>query len=129
MNPKNYLYLFIGIAVALAAYLYTVKEQRKQSIADYFDQPKVGDIYKIEEVDDKGDPWVSYQKVLQVDDRGLVFAPGKFKANQSSDYLLKHFNELTPFGYTRDELNDLKNGKWDNYEHNNMKLIEIIRKK
>jgi hypothetical protein len=128
MKMKMYLYLFLIIGVSITGYLYWVKEQRKQSVTRYFNQPKVGDIYKIEEDDDEGNHWVSYQKVLQVDARGLAFAPAKFRANQSSDYLLKHFNEMTPFGYTRQELNELRNGKWNNFEHNNMRLLEIMRK-
>lgn len=127
MLRRTLLYLFFGISISLAAYLYYVKLERERSIENYFSQPRAGDIYKIEKDDDDG-RFVQYWKVTQVDEKGLVFAASKFKSWGSVDYLQKHFDELQPFSYSREELKAIKEDKWDNYLHDNMRLIEIVRK-
>lgn len=129
MFRKKYLFLFIGISVFLTAYLFYVKKEREQSVAQYFDQPKVGDIYKIKADDDDGTAYVEYWKVLEVSEKGLVFAAGKFKAWASVDYLQKNFNELMPFALTKEELAALKSGEWSIKNYSNTSIVEIVRKK
>jgi hypothetical protein len=127
MFRRKFLLLFVGISVFVAGYLYYVKQERLRSIEEYFDQPKVGDIYKIEKDYDDG-RFVEYWKVTQTDERGLVFAASKIKSWGSVDYLQKHFDEMLPFSLTHEELKAIKEGKWDNYLHDNTRLIEIMRK-
>jgi hypothetical protein len=128
MYRRKFLYLIIGISVFLAAYLYYVKTERAQSVERYFNQPQAGDIYKIKSDDEEGDSYVTYWKVMQVGERGLVFAPGRFQTWSSVDYLQKHFNEMLPFSLSRDELRTLKSGTWNNNQHANATLLEIVRK-
>ncbi len=128
MARKKFLYLFIGISVCLAAYLYYVKVERADSIDRYFARPQTGDIYKIKSDDEEGETFVHYWKVMEASDQGLVFAPGKLKAWSSVDYLQKHFDEILPFSITKDELLQLKNGSWNNAQHSNASIIEIVRK-
>jgi hypothetical protein len=128
LTRKTYLVLIVSIVAFTALYLYYIKIERQQSIEKYFDNPKVGDIYKLQEYDDSGDKRVYYLKLVKVDEKGLVFSPGKWEASSSNDYLLKHFDDLQPRGYTYEELKDIRNGKWATYQHNNTTLIEIVRK-
>ena len=127
MKINKYVLIFIGISIFLAAYLYYVDYNRKQSIAKYFDNPKVGDIYKIKK--DEGDgKWVAYYKVHSFQDNKIAFVPGKLKSDASADYLLKQFNEYDAVIYTREELKEIRAGKWNNFQKDYTVLVEIVRK-
>ncbi|WP_207493569.1 hypothetical protein [Aridibaculum aurantiacum] len=127
MFHKRALRLFIGISLFVAGYLYYVHHDRQQSIAKFFDNPKVGDIYKIEKEDDEG-KYTHYWKVMETHEKGLVFVPSKFKAWGSIDYLQRSFDEMLPFSYTHEQLKALRDGKLNSWEHDNLKLIDIVRK-
>ena len=128
MNRKTFISLFVGIAVFLAAYLYYVKVDRQQSIEKYFDDPRIGDIYKIKSNDSEGRPWVQYLKLTVRQDNKLIFKASKLQSNGSSDYLLRHFQENSTVTYSLKDLHEIRNGLWDNYTKDNTTLIEIIRK-
>lgn len=128
MNRKTFLTLFVSIVVFVAAYLYYVKIDRQQSIEKYFDDPRIGDIYKIQTDDDEGKTWMHYLKLIIRDDNRLIFNTSKMQADASVDYLLKSFDENSTIIYTLQELHDIRNGLWNNNKKNHTVLIEIMRK-
>ena len=128
MQRKTLLYLFIGISVSLAGYLYYVDADRKNSIEKYFPHPEVGDIYKIKSDNDEGNSWLSYYKLVEISGERLVFIPSKLMSDASVDYLLNHYDNQAPIIYTVQELAAIKNGKWNNFQKNNTALVEIVRR-
>ncbi len=129
IGGKQLLYLFAGIAIALACYLFYIDTERKQSVALYFSSPQIGDVYKIKRYEDDGKRWVHYLKLKEINDSGLVFMRSKMAADASSDYLLNHYNETSSVVYTYKELAEIKDGKWETWQKDNTKLIEIKRDK
>ena len=128
MQRKTLLYLFIGISVSLAAYLYYVDADRKKSIEKYFPHPQVGDIYKIKSDNEEGKPWLTYFKLIEISGERLVFIPSKLMSDASVDYLLNHYDNHSPVIYTKQELVEIKNGRWNNFQKNNTALVEIVRR-
>ncbi len=128
MKPKNFLYLFVSISLFIAIYLYFVGVERSNSIKRYFNDPQVGDIYKIKSDEEDGERWLRYYKVAEVQSNHLVFYKSKMMADASVDYLLNHYDTLNPVIYSRNELAGIKEGKWKNNQRNNTELIEIVRR-
>ena len=128
MTRKTFILLLTSISIFVAAYLYYVKIDRQQSIEKYFDDPRVGDIYKMKVDDDEGNPWVRYLKLVIREDNKLIFTQSKLQADASADYLLRHFDENSTITYSLQELSEIRNGRWNNNLKNNVVLLEIVRK-
>lgn len=128
MSRKTLLSLLIGIIAFLVAYLTYINYERRQSITLYFDDPRIGDIYKIQQEDEGGVSWIYYMKVINRTDAGLLFARSRMKSDASTDYLLKHFNKEAEQFHTYRQLAEIKQGKWKNFLHDHTTLIEIKRR-
>ncbi len=121
--------MFLGISAFTAAYLYYVHLDRKQSVERYFNDPKVGDIYKIKKNDSEGDQGLVYYKLAEISPNNLVFYPGKMSTGSSIDYLQNHYETNYPVIFSRKDLADIKEGKWNNFLKDNTVLVEIVRRK
>lgn len=128
MTRKTLLPLVVGIVLFLTIYLYYIKIERSKSIERYFDDPRIGDIYKMRKDDADGVNWLFYLKVVSRHDDGLTFIPSKLKSDASADHLLKQYDNDAQMVYTYKELHEIRTGKWNNYQHENTTLVEIIRK-
>ncbi len=129
MQRKTLLYLFLGISAFTAAYLHYVHLDRKQSIERYFNDPKVGDVYKIKKNDSEGDHGLVYYKLAEISPNNLVFYPGKMSTGSSIDYLQNHYETNYPVIFSRKDLTNIKEGKWNNFLKDNTVLVEIVRRK
>jgi len=126
---KQRLILFLIIAAATAAYLLYLKEARKQSIDDYFNQPIIGDIYKMEQDDEEtNDRWITYYKAVDITPEGIIFVKSRLKSSMSSDIVLRHFQDGEQQFFTHRELKAIRAGEWQTVSKKNTTLIEIIRK-
>lgn len=126
---KQRLILFLIIAAATAAYLLYLKEARKQSIDDYFNQPIIGDIYKIEQDDEEtNDRLITYYKAVDITPEGIIFVKSRLKSSMSSDIVLRHFQDSEQQFFTHRELKAIRAGEWQTVSKKNTTLIEIIRK-
>ena len=128
MKGRRILYLFIGICLSLAVYLFYVDKQRKESVTKYFPSPQVGDVYKIKRDEEDGKSWVHYLKITSISDDSIYFIPSKFMADASADYILNHYDQTSTIRYSLKDLREIKEGKWKNWQKDNASLIEIIRK-
>jgi hypothetical protein len=128
MTGKKLLLLFIGIILFVAAYLYYIKIDRERSIERYFDEPRIGDVYKIKKDDEDGSSWLHYFKLVRIEGDNLIFNPSKMKANSSTDYLLHHFDNNSTVIYSKQDLLASRKGLWKNYKKYNTELVEIMRK-
>lgn len=128
MQRKTLLYLFVGICAFVAAYLYYVDVDRKKSIEKYFTQPAVNDVYKLKSDNEAGSSWLVYYKVVDILGDRLVFYRSKMAADASVDIILNHYDTKSPITFYRKDLQEIRDGKWNNYLRDNMVLVEIIRR-
>lgn len=128
MQRKTLLYLFVGICAFVAAYLYYVDVDRKKSIEKYFTQPAVNDVYKLKSDNEAGSSWLVYYKVVDILGDRLVFYRSKMAADASVDIILNHYDTKSPITFYRKVLQEIRDGKWNNYLRDNMVLVEIIRR-
>ncbi len=127
MSTKfSILRLFIVIALATVAYLFYVSEQRKKSIQNFGQSPKIGDVYKFKLDDDDGSRYLLYRKIKEITAEGIVYYDSKMKANQSFDIALKHFDSSEKTFLTHRQIKEILQQK--KIIQNNPEIIEIIRK-
>lgn len=125
---KNLLILFLSISALVAVYLFYVKKERQASVARYLPQPRPGDIYKMERKTGRQGLIAFYLQVQDVTPEAVYFHPSLMAAWAPNDIFLKHFDSTETVRYSRKDLEQIKNGQWDNDGHDNTVLLEITRK-
>jgi hypothetical protein len=125
---KTALILLLSVGAFIAIYLFFVKKDRQASIARYLPQPLPGDIYKMERKTPRQGLTAFYLQVNEVSSEAVYFFPSLMSAWAPNDIFLKHFDSTETVRYSRKELEQIKNGQWDNDEHDNTVLLEISRK-
>jgi len=123
VNRKTFLILLLCITGFTAVYLYYVKKQRQEAIASYLPRPLVGDIYKMEAANA-----VFYLQVKEVKADAVYFYRSRLDAWAASDILLNQFDSSTVVPYGKKDLEEIKNGRWDDEPHDHTSLIDISRK-
>ena len=114
----------IGFTVA---YLYYVKQERNKSISLYLSQPQAGDVYKMES--NTSESQLSfYLKVKEVSAEGVYFYRSRVNSNVADDIFLNHYDSTETIRYPKKELLQLKDGQWNNVDHDYTSLLEISRK-
>ena len=122
MSGKKYLILFLSISAFTAIYLYYVKQQRQASIASYFPQPRINDVYKMQDdYTDKGRE-VFYLKIKDIGKESIYFYPSYGASTAIHDGFLNHFDTSAVKVFTKRELQEIKEGK------GSIQLLEIVRK-
>ncbi len=122
INRKTMLILFLSVLGFVVIYLYYVKQQRQQAIATYLPNPQTGDIYKVATENS-----VVYWQVKETSGGAVFFYRSLFSASAASDILLNHFDSSNVFRYSKADLLDIKNGRWDNAAHDYTSLVDITR--
>jgi len=125
---KNFLILVLCIGAFIAAYLFYVKKERQASVARYLPQPLPGDIYKMERKTHAEGRTAYYLQVKEVSAQGVYFYPSQMTAWAPTDIFLKHFDSTEVIRYSKKELEQIKDGQWDNDDHDYTTLLEISRK-
>jgi hypothetical protein len=128
MTRKQYLFLFLAIGAATAAYLYYVQQYRKKSITDYFDRPQTGDVYKMEKKFGTAGINTFYLKIKDVGAESIYFYQSRMTGNGMNDVLLNNYDTLEVEVYSKKELREIKDGKWNTDFKDYTRLLEISRK-
>ncbi|MDB5190947.1 MAG: hypothetical protein JWQ96_510 [Segetibacter sp.] len=69
-----------------------------------------------------------YYKIKSIESGFIVFAPSQWAAGSSVDYLMNQFDYDNTVIYSKKDLKDIRDGKWNTYEKNKTLLVEIKRK-
>lgn len=128
MTGKKYLILFLVIGAGTAAYLYYVQQYRTASIASYFGVPKIGDTYKMEKRFGRDGKATFYLKIKDIGAESIYFYQSKMTGNGLNDVLLGHYDTTEVKVYTKKELWEIKEGRWNNDFKDYTILKEISRK-
>ncbi|HSC40057.1 MAG TPA: hypothetical protein VLD19_19370 [Chitinophagaceae bacterium] len=124
---KKMLLILLSVIAFTVIYLYYVKQDRNKSISLYLSQPQAGDVYKMESNTSEGE--ISfYLKVKEVAAEGVYFYRSGATSNTANDIFLNHFDSTETIRYGKKELLQLKDGQWNNVDHNYTTLLEISRK-
>ena len=127
ITRKSLFILFVSICGFTAAYLYYVKKDRESVIARYFPEPRVGDIYKMQQ-DTREGITVFYLKIKDIGQQSIYFYPGRMVSTVLQDNLLKHFDTTETTVYSKKEMAEIVAGKWKNAAKDYTELLEIERK-
>jgi hypothetical protein len=128
MTGKKYFLLFLVIGAATAAYLYYVQQYRHASLVSYFGQPKIGDIYKMEKKFGRDGKATFYLKIKDIGAESIYFYQSKMTGNGMNDVLLGHYDTTEVEVYSKKEMQDIKEGRWNNDFKDYTTLKEITRK-
>ena len=129
VQGKTWLILIACIIGFTAIYLFYVKKEREASIARYLPQPQAGDVYKMEHRTHEDGHTTFYMQVKAVSAEGVYFYRGRMIAwGGANDMLLNHFDSSEAVRYSKTELQQIKQGKWDDDDHDYTTLLEITRK-
>jgi hypothetical protein len=122
--------MLVCIAGFTAMYLYDVKKERKNSIARYSGNPKLGDIYKMQEETREDGAVVYYLKIKDIGAESIYFYPSRMRAGVIDDILLKSYDtsSYSTRVYSKKELSEIVAGKWMIPDKNKLQLLEIERK-
>jgi hypothetical protein len=125
--PKRALIIVFCLSVFLFIYLQHVRSERAQAINQFFDAPKVGDVYKVKFRNSLGERWVRYYKIADMNENTVFFYRGKLVAWGIADVLLDHYETSKLLSYSKDDLNKIRHGKFSNGEMYGAELLEISR--
>ena len=124
---KRALIIVFCLSVFLFIYLQHVRSERAQVINQFFDAPKVGDVYKVKFRNSLGERWVRYYKIADMNENTVFFYRGKLVAWGITDVLLDHYETSNLLSYSKDDLNKIRHGKFSNGEMYGAELLEISR--
>jgi len=128
ITGKKLLMLFLSIGGFTAIYLYYVKKERQASVVNYFPNPKIDDIYKMQKETHEDGISVFYLKIKDIGAESIYFYPSRLTAGAMHDSFLKHFDTAEVEVFTKKELSEIKEGKWMIPAKDYTKLLEIERK-
>jgi hypothetical protein len=128
INRSTFLILFLSICAFTAVYLYYVKKERQNSIANYFPDPKIGDVYKMQRETYEDGLTVFYLKIKDIGEESIYFYPGRFYSGAMENDLLNDYDASQTKVYTKKELSDIIAGKWIVSSKDKTQLLEIERK-
>ena len=120
--------IILSVCAFTPVYLYYVKQQRKESVTNYSTQPRVGDIYKIQQDTPEDGVSVFYLKVINIDNQDVHFYRSRMIGTIPNDAILKQFDATRQMVYTKTELAEISAGKWMTASKDKTQLIEIERK-
>lgn len=127
ISRKTMVWVLLSVCAFTAAYLWYVKEDREAGIKKYCTRPQLGDIYTMrQETHDHG-VTVFYLKIKDIGAERIYFYPSRLVAGAPSDIFLKHFDTAETRVYSKKELADIVNGRWNVPEKDYTSLIEIQR--
>ena len=125
---RNILAVAALIGVLLFFYIRHVKQERAESIRQYFTQPQIGDIYKIRYTNNSGGASVRYYRVAEMEEGSVFFFRGRLSAWNVSDVFLDDYDIDTVIGFSTEDLQKIKAGTFNNSEMKNAQLVEIERR-
>ncbi len=128
INRRTFWLMVLAIAGATAIYLYEVKRERLASIQNYFPQPRMGDIYKMQRESRDDAVGVFYLKIKDIGSESIYFYQSKLIMGAMHDGFLKQFDTSEVQVFTKKELSEIRLGQWDNAAKNHLKILEIERK-
>jgi len=126
--PKRALIIVFCLSVFLFIYLQHVRSERAQAIIQFFDAPKVGDVYKVKFRNSLGERWVRYYKIADMNENTVFFYRGRLSAWNVSDAFLNEFETETMVSFSAEDLQKIKAGTFTNNEMKNAQLVEIERR-
>jgi hypothetical protein len=101
---------------------------RSRSVAKFFPEPQVGDIYKFRYRDrDKATSLFFYRKVVAVQPDKLSFMASKWRVSAIDSAGLYDFDANRIEVADRSMLQAIREGRWDNSEHDKTVLVAIER--
>jgi hypothetical protein len=121
MTKRTLLLLVIGIGGFLVIYLYYVKQERMASIARYFPDPQINDVYKMERHSREEGREVYYLKLKDIGKESLYFYPSRMSSTGIHDGFLNHFDTLNVVVYSRKEMEEIHGG------NTGIEILEIKR--
>jgi hypothetical protein len=122
MSGKKWLILFLSIGGLTAIYLYYVKKERQASITTYFSNPRINDVYKMQDDYSFDRREVYYLKIKDIGKESIYFYPSYGAAGSIHDGFLNHFDTSAVKVFTKRELQEIRDGK------KSLQLVEIVRK-
>lgn len=125
---KNILILTLLTGLFLFFYIRYVNKERAAGIQVLFNQPEAGDVYKIRYTDGNGSRTVRYFKVAEVTDESVSFYRGKLSGWNVSDIFLDEYDRDWKISLSPQDLQKIKEGKFNNNDMKDAILIEIERK-
>lgn len=128
ISRKTLWTVILSVGVFTAGYLYYVKKDRENSITNYFQQPRPGDIYKMKKDTREDGLVVFYLKIKDIGEQSIYFYPSRLVGGALHDNFLKHFDTTGTTVYSKKELAEIAAGKWKNATNDFTELVEIERK-
>lgn len=128
ISRKTFFILLLSIGAFTAIYLYYVKKERLASISNYFPHPQTGDVYKMQKETRNDGIVVFYLKIKDIGDESIYFYTSKLMMGAIQDSFLKQFDTGEVSVFTKKELAEIEQGKWDIPSKDNTRILEIERK-
>jgi hypothetical protein len=129
LSGRKYLFLIVLISTFLSGYLWHTKESRKESVETYISTPRIGDVYVMEKWF-KGQPEkeMVYLKLQGFGQGAIYFYRSKMTSGGGqNDVFLNHYDTANIIVYTKKEIQEIKEGKWNVVEKQYTLIKEIRR--